>query len=156
MRNAVRLPRADAWIARGQEPLSAARVGDLVFTAGIPAIDLATGELPAEPERQFALAFENLVRLLDQAGVSPDEIGLVTVYIPDSSYRKYINGPWLALYPGPNRPARKTNQLPLPEGMVIQVQANAVAGAPRPVADGGEARPDGVLVGDRWAEPGHW
>lgn len=148
MRSAVRLELSDDWLARGQEPLTAARVGDLVFTAGVPGIDLATGVLPAEPERQFALAFDNLRRLLDRAGVSPGEVGLVTVYIPDPSYRQYINDPWLALYPVPNRPARKTNQLPLPEGMVIQVQANAVAGAARtPLEIPGLAHRDPLPMG---------
>ena len=125
----ARLPLSFDWIAKGQEPITATRLRDAVFTSGVPGIDVATGKLPDDPAKQFEFAFRNLQTLLEAAGVGPDEVGLITYYIPDASYRRFINRDWCRYYPGLGRPARKTNQVPLPEGMVIQLQAVAHAGA---------------------------
>jgi 2-iminobutanoate/2-iminopropanoate deaminase len=128
-RQGATLPLAERWIAAGQEPTSARRIGRYVFTSGVPGIDVATGELPQDPAKQFQLAFRNLQMLMESSGVgSAQSIGLVNVYIPDASYRPYINKSWLDLFPGPARPARKTNQAPLPPGLAVQLQAVAVVG----------------------------
>jgi 2-iminobutanoate/2-iminopropanoate deaminase len=130
-RQTFRLPLSGNWLALGQEPVTAARIGNMVFTSGVPGIDLATGKLAEGPEAQFRLAFENLLRLLNLAGAGPDSVGLLTVFIPRRDNRAFINKDWLALYPGANRPARKTNQAPLPEGMEVQLMAAAVLGEKR-------------------------
>ncbi len=124
----ARLPLSFDWLARGQEPLTAVRMRDVIFTSGIPGIDMKTGALPDDPARQFELAFQNLQTLLEASGISSEEVGLINYYIPDASYRPYINRAWCRYYPGPMRPARKTNQVALPEGMVVQLQAFAFAG----------------------------
>ncbi len=87
--------------------------------------------MPADAEAQFALAFTNLRKLLEHAGVGPDSIGLITVWTPDRTGRAFINKPWLEMFPGENRPARKTNHAPLPPGVHVQLTAVAVAGATR-------------------------
>lgn len=144
----VRLPLAEHWLEAGQEPIAASRIGNTVFTSGIPGIDLKTGRLAEGPEAQFALAFENLVALLRSAGAGPDDIGLVTVFIPDRNNRSHINKDWLALYPGANRPARKTNQAPLPKGMEVQVMAAAVTGQSRaPIEIPGLSHKDPLPMG---------
>ena len=122
---------AENWLSLGQEPLSATRIGVYVYTAGVPGIELTTGNLPDTPAAQFANAFENLRAILDAHGVGPESIALLSVYIPDASYREYINDPWLAMYPDDSRPARKTNQVPLLAGMFVQLQAVCVVGAAR-------------------------
>jgi 2-iminobutanoate/2-iminopropanoate deaminase len=127
----VYLPIAKDWLAIGQEPIAASRIGNVVFTSGVPGIDLSTGELGQGPERQFELAFANLVTLLDMAGAGPQSIGLLTVFIPDRANRAYINKDWLKLFPGRSKPARKTNQAPLPAGMEVQLMATAVLGEKR-------------------------
>ena len=45
------------------------------------------------------------------------------MWIPDRTNRAFINKDWLSLYPGADRPARKTNQVPLPRGMEVQLMA---------------------------------
>ncbi len=123
------LPVDPSWQAQGLGPLAAVRLRDVVHTSGIPGIDLHTGKLPDDPERQFALAFTNLRNLLEMAGVKrAEEIGLLTYYIPDASYRKFINKPWMEHFPGTIRPARKTNQVALLPGMCVQLQAVAFPG----------------------------
>ena len=122
----IYLPMAKDWLAIGQEPIAASKAGNVVFTSGVPGIDLSTGELGQGPEKQFELAFANLVTLLESAGAGPESIGLLTVFIPDRTNRAYINKNWLKLFPGRNKPARKTNQAPLPSGMEVQLMATAV------------------------------
>lgn len=146
----VHLPLAKEWLAAGQEPVAASQVGNVIFTSGIPGIDLSTGALGQGPERQFELAFANLVALLELAGAGPDSIGLLTVFIPDRTNRAYINKDWLKLFPGSNRPARKTNQVPLPEGMDVQLMATAVVGEKRePLEIPGLSHKDPLPMGAR-------
>ncbi len=149
-RKTVYLPLAKEWLAVGQEPIAAARIGNMIFTSGVPGIDLSTGGLPRGAEKQFELAFENLVALLKLAGAGPDEIGLLTVFIPDRTNRAYINKDWLKLFPGPNRPARKTNQAPLPKGMEVQLMAAAFVGETRvPLEIPGLSHKDPLPMGAR-------
>src|SRR5712692_8203510 len=116
----------------GQPVCQLARTGELLLTSTISGVDPETGELSSDPERQFETAFRSLQRLLERAGVSLDELGLVTVNIPGQDFRAHINKPWLEMFPDENnRPARKTNQYPLPGGAVIQLQAAGVAGQRR-------------------------
>ena len=131
-RTTMNFPVGGDWIKIGQEPISASRVGNLVITSGIPGINRKTGVLPETPAEQFQLAYENLRFVLESMGVAErDEIAHLTVFIPDPSFRNLINRGWMALYPDGERPARKTNQVPLPEGMFVQLQAIAVVGEKR-------------------------
>ncbi|MEY4880004.1 MAG: hypothetical protein RJB62_1473 [Pseudomonadota bacterium] len=131
-RTVVHLPFGENTLPMGQPPVSAVRMGDLVFTSSVPGIDPSTGDIPSDMEAQFALAFVNLRALLERAGATPDDIGLITVYTPGREGRIFINKPWLEMFPDDhNRPARKTNHAPLPSGLQVQLQATAVVGAKR-------------------------
>src|SRR5258708_39954639 len=68
MRKSVSLPLPQEWLERGQEPVTATRIGSMIYTSGVPGIDRKTGQLAAGPERQFAAAFDNLTALLELAG----------------------------------------------------------------------------------------
>ena len=106
------------------------RLGKYFFTSAI------TGQPGASTEEQFEQAFANLQRFLDLAGASPDDVGYLTVFIPDPSFRPAINPPWLAMFPDETkRPARKTTQHPLRAGHVVQLQAFGIVGGQRQVLD---------------------
>lgn len=132
----------------------AVQMGNNVYTTGIYPVDSRTGAIPEGPEAQFDLAYDNMVDLLAKAGLTTDEIGLVTVFIPGPDYRNYINKGWLRVFPDEhNRPARKTNHVNLPEGVFIQLQVSAVAGGRRQriEVEGLAHRdplPNGVKIGD--------
>jgi 2-iminobutanoate/2-iminopropanoate deaminase len=148
MRKSVSLPLAKEWLERGQEPVTAARIGNMIYTSGVPGIDRRSGQLASGAERQFAAAFDNLTALLEMAGAGPEAVGLVTVWIPDRTNRVHINKDWLSLYPGANRPARKTNQAPLPNGLEVQLMAACVLGETRvPVEIPGLSHKDPLPMG---------
>lgn len=150
MREAFQLPLPAEYRGRGVDRMTAARIDNLVFTSGISGIDPKGGKLVEGPERQFAQAFTNLVDLLAKAGAGPDSIGLLTVWIPARSHRAYINRDWLQLFPTANRPARKTNQAPLPKGVEVQLMACCVTGEPRvPIEIPGLSHKDPLPMGAR-------
>ncbi|HUY07114.1 MAG TPA: Rid family hydrolase [Acidimicrobiales bacterium] len=101
---------------------------DLFALTGVLGIDPATNNLAPTPEEQFACAFANVERIADEVGLSLDEIGRITVFTPDASYRPLINEPWLRLFPNENRPARKTTHVPLAEGAQIELEIVGVLG----------------------------
>lgn len=118
----------------GSEPTTpmAVRVGDSFFSSSIEGRDATSGVLGDGAEKQFELAFANMKRLVEQAGLTTDDIAHVTVFIGDASGRQLINKPWLQTFAGEhNRPARKTTTYPLPDKVFVQLQAFAVAGAKR-------------------------
>ena len=104
------------------------RAGNLFFTSGVRGIDLETRELPGDPAQQFLNAWHNLAALVEGAGLSTDNIGLVTNFIDSQDFRAHINPGWLELFPEKsNRPARKTTSFGLPVGVGVELQAYGVA-----------------------------
>src|ERR1051326_6776742 len=104
------------------------KVGNLFFTSGVRGVDVSTGKLPEDPAQQFLNAWHNLAALVQSAGLSTDNIGLVTNFIDSQEYRAHINTGWLELFPDKvDRPARKTTSFPLPPGVGVELQAYGAA-----------------------------
>jgi 2-iminobutanoate/2-iminopropanoate deaminase len=125
------------------------RMGNAFFSSSITGRDPATGALGDGAEKQFDLAFRNMRTLVEQAGITSDNIAHVTVFIGDASGRQLINKPWLQTFPDEhNRPARKTTTYPLPDGVHVQLQALAIAEAGRqPLEIPGLAHRDPLPMG---------
>src|SRR6266849_5836219 len=121
MRSTYRLPGLAASNAVAPDLVKA---GNLFFTSGVRGVDLESGELPSDPAAQFLNAWHNLAALVEGAGLSIDNIGLVTNFIDSQDYRAHINTGWLELFPNHgNRPARKTTSFPLPAGTGVELRA---------------------------------
>ena len=136
----------------GPEPLaSGARVGDVLYSSTIVGRDPSTGRLDDGPELQFQHAFTNAERLVRAAGLTPSDIGQVTIFINDASYRPQINKPWLELFPeDAHRPSRKTTHAPMPDGTFVQLQVIAAAGGSRrPLEIHGLSHRDPLPMGAR-------
>lgn len=104
------------------------RVGPILATSGIGGRDAATGRLPEDPDRQAFHAFENLKRVLQAGGMDLGDVVKLTVFVADDAHRNAINKYWNECYPDPHRrPARHTLVMPLRGGMLIQLEALAVA-----------------------------
>lgn len=117
--------------SHGQQPIPAAsRVGPLVMTGGVYGLDPATGKIPDDVERQAALMFANLARIMAAAGGSMDAIARMTVYVKVPEARVAVNAEWLKAFPdAASRPARHTlvNEA-LPANMLVQCDATAWIG----------------------------
>src|SRR5947209_4367148 len=106
----------------GTIPADLVTVGNLFFTSGVRGVDRQTGQLSPDPAEQFRHAWHNLAALVDGAGLSTANIGLVTNFIDAQEYRGHINPGWLELFPDrADRPARKTTSFPLPEGVAVEL-----------------------------------
>lgn len=125
--------------------------GERFAVTAVRGIDPAAGEPGATPEEQFGLAFRRLVALLEASGLSPGEVGRVTVFTPDPGFRPLINPPWTGLYPdADDRPARKTTHVPLPPGVFVELEAVGVRGHARvPVEIDGIRHKDPLPMGAR-------
>lgn len=128
------------------------RAGGMLFSSSITGIDPASGMLSSDPAKQIASAFGNLRALLASAGVSVDELGLVTVCIADGGHTRHADQCWRTAWPdGRNRPALKINEYDLPPGEMVQIQVVGASGQQRqPIELPGfaESLPLGVRLGN--------
>lgn len=104
-----------------------ARVGNMLYSSGIPGVDPATSKLGDDAASQARFAFANLRTLLQVGGAGLEHVVRVTVYLKDSSAREHVNAEWLKCFPDPHdRPARHTLMYDLQHGMLLQLEAVAV------------------------------
>lgn len=107
---------------------AACRVGPILATSGVGGRDPATGKIPPEPERQAFHCFDNLKRILAEGGMDLGDVVKLTVFVTDEAHREAVNKYWNECYPDPHkRPARHTLVSPLRGGMLMQLEALAVA-----------------------------
>ena len=112
----------------GTNPIpNAIKIGNLVFTGSIAGHDPETHQAPDEPDRQVALAFASLKRVVEAAGGTTDDIAKIDVYLKDMALRAVVNEEWVKMFPdAANRPVRHATRLDLPGNLVIQLQMIAV------------------------------
>lgn len=107
----------------------AAQIGNVVYSSAITGQDATTGTLPAEPEKQAALAFQHMRTLVEAAGGTTDDIVRVSVYLNDMGHRDAVNAEWIKMFPDEHdRPARHATQVSLARGLIIQMEFVAVLG----------------------------
>jgi 4-hydroxy-4-methyl-2-oxoglutarate aldolase len=107
------------------------RIGNLIWTSAMMGMDPSTSTIPDDPDRQVALAFDNLAALLDAGGSSIGQIAHATVFLADNEQRERLNRHWTTWYPEEeDRPARHAIVGPLPQNVVLQLEVMAVADRP--------------------------
>jgi len=104
----------------------AVRVGDLVFTAGQPGIDPATGQVGVTFEAQARQAFANLRAVLEDAGSRMERVVKVTCFLPDAGAFGVLSALFEEYFPG-SPPARSAPVVALPRGLLFSIEAIAVA-----------------------------
>lgn len=104
----------------------AVRVGDLVFTAGQPGIDPATGQVGVTFEAQARQAFANLRAVLEDAGSRMERVVKVTCFLADAGAFGVLNALFEEYFPG-SPPARSAPVVALPRGLLFSIEAIAVA-----------------------------
>jgi 2-iminobutanoate/2-iminopropanoate deaminase len=117
-----------AGVSHGAAPIPmGARVGNTLYSSGIPGIDPANGKLPADAASQARFAFEHMRSLLAGGGAALEDVVRMTVYLKDNGAREYVNAEWLKCFPDPHdRPARHTLVYDLQHGMLLQLEIVAV------------------------------
>jgi 2-iminobutanoate/2-iminopropanoate deaminase len=98
----------------------AVRAAGLLFVAGQPGVDPATGEVAGTTlEEQARQAFKNLDMVLRAVNT--------TVLVADISQFAVVNQLFAEYFPA-NPPARMTMQTPLPKGLLISIGCVAALG----------------------------
>lgn len=116
-------------LSHGGAPIPmACRIGSILATSGIGGTSAESGTLPPDAATQAVNCFDNLRRVLEAAGMDTGDVVKLTVFIADEAHRAAVNKPWLEIYPDPaRRPARHALVMPLRGGMLVQLEALAVA-----------------------------
>jgi 2-iminobutanoate/2-iminopropanoate deaminase len=122
---------------------------DLFALTGVTGADPRTGRIPEAPEAEFAQAFANVSALAERLGFGLDEVGRITVFTPDPSNRPLINPGWLDLFPGDNRPARKTTHIPLRKGRRVELEVAGARGTREAIEIEGVRHKDPLPMGAR-------
>jgi enamine deaminase RidA (YjgF/YER057c/UK114 family) len=88
---------------------AASRRGPFVVSGAISGADPASGAVPADLDAQCRQMFDNVRRLIEAAGGTPEDIVKMTVWISDRALRPTLNKYWVEMFPDPHsRPARHT------------------------------------------------
>jgi 2-iminobutanoate/2-iminopropanoate deaminase len=104
----------------------AIRVGDLIFTAGQPGIDPATGKVAGDGfEAQARQALNNLRAVLEDAGSSLGRVVKVTCFVADAGAFGTLNALFEEYFPAAP-PVRSTPVVALPRGLLFSIEAIAV------------------------------
>ncbi len=105
----------------------AVRAGELYFIAGQPGIDPATGRVPDGGfEAEGRMAFENLRRVVEAAGVSLDRVVKTTVFLASADDFPAMNSLYAEFFPA-KPPVRSTPIVTLPRNLRISIDAIAAA-----------------------------
>jgi 2-iminobutanoate/2-iminopropanoate deaminase len=102
----------------------AVRVGNLVFTAGQPGIDPATGQAGSTFDAQARQAIANLRAVLEDAGTSLQRVVKVTCFVTDPAAFPTLNALFTELFPDAP-PARSVPVVALPKGLLFSIEAVA-------------------------------
>lgn len=123
-RHAISTTEAPQPVAAYSQGMEA---GGLVFTAGQGAHDPVTGELPEGIEEQTRRTLENVDAILRQRGSSLAQAVKISVFIADRADYAAMNEAYNAYMPDAP-PVRTTVQAGLGKGMLVEIDAIAVAG----------------------------
>jgi len=110
----------------------AVRVGDLLFIAGQPGIDLSGSAdpntaqaVPGGFEAEWRQAFQNLQAILEAAGSGLEHVVKTTTFLTDLDNGGAANRLYAEYFPI-NPPARSSPVVVLPRHLLISVEAIAV------------------------------
>ena len=103
----------------------ALKAGNFLFTSGQLGIDPATGKLPAGIVAQAEQSLKNVGAILQEAGVSYDDVVKTTVYLSNMNYFGAVNSVYASFFKK-NLPARscvEIGKLPMNGDVEVEVVA---------------------------------
>jgi 2-iminobutanoate/2-iminopropanoate deaminase len=104
----------------------AVRAGDFLFTSGQVGIDPESGVVAEGFQAQARQTFENLARVLRASGSDMSDVVRTTVFMADATQFEAMNALFAEYFPT-RPPVRSTPIVQLPRGLLISVDAMAVA-----------------------------
>jgi 2-iminobutanoate/2-iminopropanoate deaminase len=105
----------------------AIRAGHLLFVSGQPGLNPATGALAGPGfEAQARQALANLVHVLRTAGSGPEHVVQTTVWLTDTTNFSLLNRLYAEVFSS-SPPTRSTPTVQLPRGILISIDAIAIA-----------------------------
>jgi 2-iminobutanoate/2-iminopropanoate deaminase len=126
-RTAVSTPGAPAAIGPYSQAIVA---GGFVFCSGTAGIDPVTGDIPSGIEAQTELALANLAAILAAAGASMESLVKTTIFYRDAGDFATINAIYARHMPDPPPARSAPANVSLPRGLLISIDAIAVAPGP--------------------------
>jgi 2-iminobutanoate/2-iminopropanoate deaminase len=104
--------------------------GPFLFISGLAGCDPATGRLAGETfEAQARQAFANLTAVLEAAGSDLSQVVKMTIYLVDPDALTMLDQFYAEHFPT-NPPARSAPIVQLPHGVLISIEAIAMASTP--------------------------
>ena len=105
---AIRVGAISEAMERNNVPASVAvKANGFVFVAGLPPVDLRTGEREiCDVVRQTEIVLDNLKAVLETAGSSLEKVVKCTVYITNAGYYDAVNRVYARYFIGGVFPAR--------------------------------------------------
>jgi enamine deaminase RidA (YjgF/YER057c/UK114 family) len=117
-----------AGIAHGPGRPAGSRIANIVISANLIGRDPETGEVPAEPTAQMEALFQTMLRFLDAADVTVDDVIRVNVTVSQAEYRGLLNVEWAKYFNHEGSlPVRKTSIAPLSGNVIAELDLMAVA-----------------------------
>ena len=114
-------------LAHGAPIPMGAKIGNTVYSSAISGKNAKTQELPADPDTQAEVLFDNIRAFMELAGGTPDDIIHMSVYMKEEEDRDSINKAWLKMFPDEHsRPARHAVKSPLRGKVLFQIEVVAV------------------------------
>jgi len=100
-REALRVEPISSYLDRWKAPTSpVTRAGNMIFVAGLPPFDPATGELAEMPiERQSEIIMEQMKLCLQAAGASLDNVMKCNVYCTSTKHFATFNTIYACYFP---------------------------------------------------------
>ncbi|WP_227258319.1 RidA family protein [Kangsaoukella pontilimi] len=103
------------------------RAGDFIFVSGQAGIDPETGTKAGESfEAQARQAFKNLNSCLECSNSSMGDVVKVITWLGDANERAALNELFAEYFPD-EPPARSTPIVDLPMGLLLSIEATAIA-----------------------------
>lgn len=120
MKNIISTDKAPAAIGPYSQAIE---VNGMVFTSGVIPVNQPTGEIPEGIEAQARQAIGNLIALLQEAGVTPDNVIKTTVFIKNMDDFAKINTIYSEFFTK-DCPARSCVEVArLPKDVLIEIEA---------------------------------
>jgi enamine deaminase RidA (YjgF/YER057c/UK114 family) len=115
-------------IGHGPGRPAGSRIGNIVVSASLVGRNPESGEFSTDPAEQIKELFQTMVRFLEAADVTVDDVIRVNVTLSQPEYREFLNVEWAKYFSDEESlPTRKATIAALPAPIIAELELMAVA-----------------------------